>query len=68
MIDQVRSRVRVRVRVKATVTVGLALPLPLIVNLTQFNGKPMLWRFFGVWGDCARRNGVVMVNLDIGEI
>ena len=29
-----------------------------------FNGKPMLWRFFGVWGDCGRRNGVVTVNLD----
>jgi len=24
----------------------------------------MLWRFFGVWGDCGRRNGVVTVNLD----
>ena len=29
-----------------------------------FNGKPMLWRFFGVWGDCTRRGHVVFLNLD----
>ena len=32
--------------------------------IEQFNGKPMLWRFFGVWGDCCRRGGVACVNLD----
>ena len=42
----------------------LGLALPVTLTLTQFNGKPMLWRFFGVWGDCGRRNGVVTVNLD----
>ena len=29
-----------------------------------FNGKPMLWRFFGVWGDCRRSGNVVFLNLD----
>jgi hypothetical protein len=24
----------------------------------------MLWRFFGVWGDCGRRGAVATVNLD----
>ena len=23
--------------------------------IDRFNGKPMLWRFFGVWGDCGCR-------------
>ena len=32
--------------------------------IDQFNGKPMLWRFFGVWGDCGRRGAVATVNLD----
>ena len=32
--------------------------------LEAFNGKPMLWRWFGVWGDCERVGGVVNLNLD----
>ena len=32
--------------------------------ISRFNGKPMLWRFFGVWGNCVRRGAVVAVNLD----
>jgi len=30
-----------------------------------FNGKPMLWRFFGAWGKCSRRGAVVIVNMDM---
>ena len=29
-----------------------------------FNGKPMLWRFFGVWGSCKRRGAATFVDLD----
>ena len=32
--------------------------------IDHFNGKPMLWRFFGVWGDCGARGAVATVNLD----
>ena len=31
-------------------------------------GKPMLWRFFGVWGKCLRRGGVVIVNMDFQTV
>ena len=24
----------------------------------------MLWRFFGIWGNCSRRGSVVFANLD----
>ena len=33
--------------------------------IDQFNGKPMLWRWFGVWGSLQRRHGVVFANLDM---
>ena len=32
--------------------------------VSQFNGKPMLWRFWGVWGCCLRKGDVVFANLD----
>ena len=32
--------------------------------LSKFNGTPMLWRFFGIWGNCGRAGGVAYVNLD----
>ena len=32
--------------------------------LTWFNAKPMLWRFFGVWGNCFRRGAATFINLD----
>lgn len=31
---------------------------------TLFAGKPMLWRFFGVWGNCVRSGQVTFLNLD----
>ena len=38
---------------------------PFLRKMVQwFNAKPMLWRFFGVWGNCLRRGGVTFVNLD----
>lgn len=32
--------------------------------IEKFNGKPMLWRWFGVWGNCGRRGAVTYLNLD----
>lgn len=29
-----------------------------------FNGKPMLWRFFGVWGNCVRCGAAQFINMD----
>mmetsp|Transcript_5208 Transcript_5208/g.8742 ORF Transcript_5208/g.8742 Transcript_5208/m.8742 type:complete len:341 (+) Transcript_5208:146-1168(+) len=29
-----------------------------------FDGKPMLWRWFGVWGNCIRNGDVTFLNLD----
>jgi hypothetical protein len=32
--------------------------------LESFNGKPILWRFYGVWGSCSRQGAVAFLNLD----
>ena len=38
---------------------------PFLRKMVQwFNAKPMLWRFFGVWGNCSRRGAATFVNLD----
>lgn len=33
--------------------------------INAFSGKPMLWRFFGVWGRCHRRGAAVFINMDM---
>ena len=33
--------------------------------IDSFNAKPMLWRFFGVWGQCRREGRVVFIDCDM---
>ena len=46
---------------------GLDLPTGFFLRtmIDSFNGKPMLWRFYGKWGNCSREGDVVFVNLDM---